>query len=203
MLRNYAQRMQEVRREVLPLCFISGIPENHVHLIFLPNSVGDFDGESVTFEYNKIALCELLRVSDALATLEEMASGSSSKPTAPFDIAFVDADKTRLMDYVDVLVSRDDILKKGGLIVVDNVMWKGLVLDASGDVNDGDSSDDEYPLKSGESSLKNEKDILRKNRRARKLANKVHRFNSAVLQDDRVEVLMMPIRDGLSLIRKL
>ncbi|KAL7521687.1 hypothetical protein ACHAWX_006361 [Stephanocyclus meneghinianus] len=165
--------------------------------------VGDFEGESVTFEYNKIALCELLRVSDALATLEEMASGSPSIPTAPFDIAFVDADKTRLMEYVDVLVSGDDILKKGGLIVVDNVMWKGLVLDASGDVNDGGSSDDEYPLEPRESLLNTEKDILRKNRRARKLANKIHRFNSAVLQDDRVEVLMMPIRDGLSLIRKL
>eukprot|EP00804_Cyclotella_cryptica_P001449 CCRYP_003694-RA/>CCRYP_003694-RA protein AED:0.06 eAED:0.06 QI:1192/1/1/1/1/1/6/97/939 len=167
------------------------------------SGVGDFDAESVTVEYNNMASCELLRVSDALATLEEMASGSSSTSAAPFDIAFVDADKTRLTEYVDALVSGNNLLKKGGLIVVDNVLWKGLVLDASGVVDDSDSSDDEYSPEAGQSSLKNERDILRKNRRARKLANKMHRFNSAVVQDDRVEVLMMPIRDGLSLIRKL
>jgi predicted O-methyltransferase YrrM len=42
----------------------------------------------------------------------------------------------------------------------------------------------------------------RKNRRARKLANKMHRFNSEIVRDPRVEVLVLPIRDGLSVIRK-
>jgi len=131
----------------------------------------------------------LLRVNDALATLEEMASCNPTQ--AAFDIVFVDADKTRLIDYVNALVSNDRVLKRGGLILVDNVLWKGLVLDASS--NGYDSGGDE-PSEDEES--------LRRNRRARKLANKMHRFNSAVVRDDRVEVLMMNIRDGLSLIRK-
>lgn len=140
------------------------------------------------------------RVNDALAAVEEMGSDSCLKRPKPFDLVFVDADKTRLIEYVDVLVSTDRILKKGGLIVVDNVLWKGLVLDASKSGSDYES-DDEYSSDSEESDSK-EREKLRKNRRARKLATKMHKFNSAILQDDRVEVLLMPLRDGLSLIRK-
>lgn len=139
--------------------------------------------------YNNIAGCELLRSNDALATIEEMAL--HNPPQAAYDIVFVDADKTRLYEYVNVLVSNDRVLKKGGLILVDNVLWKGLVLDAS---KGYDFSDDE--------SLSEDKELLRKNRRARKLSNKMHRFNSAVVKDDRVDVLMMNLRDGLSIIRK-
>lgn len=139
--------------------------------------------------YNNIAGCELRRVNDALATIEEMAL--HNPPQAAYDIVFVDADKTRLYEYVNVLVSTDRVLKKGGLILVDNVLWKGLVLDAS---KGYDFSDDE--------SLSEDKELLRKNRRARKLSNKMHRFNSAVVKDDRVDVLMMNLRDGLSIIRK-
>lgn len=159
--------------------------------------VQDFDGDSVTYEYDG-ASCKLMRVNDALATVEEMTADSSPDATKPFDIVFVDADKTRLMEYVDALVSNDRILKKGGLIMVDNVLWKGLVLDASS----GYDSESEDETSTESESSKSEKDLLRKNRRARKLANKMHRFNCAVVQDERVEVLLMPLRDGLSLIRK-
>jgi len=154
------------------------------------SQVKDFDGDSISFTYNNIAGCELLRVNDALATVEEMALGNPTH--AAFDIVFVDADKTRLMEYVDALVSTDRVLKKGGLIIVDNVLWKGLVLDASSS-NGYDSSNDESSQ---------DKELLKKKRRARKLANKMHRFNSAVVKDDRVDVLMMNLRDGLSMIRK-
>ena len=138
----------------------------------------------MSFVYNG-AGCELLRVNDALATVEEMASCNPAQ--AAFDIVFVDADKTRLIDYVNALVGNDRVLKRGGLILVDNVLWKGLVLDAASGGGHEPSEDEE---------------LIRRNRRARKLANKMHRFNSAVIRDERVEVLMMNIRDGLSLIRK-
>jgi predicted O-methyltransferase YrrM len=154
----------------------------------------DFEHDSISFSYKGIAGCELLRVNDALATVEEMAS--SDLKLSPFDIVFVDADKTRLMEYVDVLVKSDRLLKKGGLILVDNVLWKGLVLNAN---NDGfDSSDESTP----KTESNEEKELLKKNRRARKLAMNMHAFNREVVNDERVEVLMMPIRDGLSLIRK-
>lgn len=155
----------------------------------------DFDDDSISFTYNNIAGCELRRVDDALATIEEMASGSDpAENAAAFDIVFVDADKTRLMEYVDALVGNDRVLKSGGLILVDNVLWKGLVLDAAAGYDS--SSDDNEEISQA-------KELLKKNRRARKLASKMHRFNSAVVKDDRVEVLMMNVRDGLSMIRKI
>lgn len=149
------------------------------------------DETSVSLRYDGVAGCEIMKVSDALATLEEMAAGRYQPLPAPFDMIFLDADKTRLIEYVEALLSSDLVLKKGGIIVVDNVLWKGLVLEAS----------------SGNfSSLREHVDTddaeLRKNRRARKLANTMHRFNTEVVKDPRLEVLVLPIRDGLSIIRK-
>lgn len=74
-----------------------------------------------------------MKVNDALATVEEIARGDGAVRTAPFDLVFVDADKTRLLEYVEACVTNDKLLKKGGLIVVDNVLWKGLVLGSSGE----------------------------------------------------------------------
>jgi hypothetical protein len=44
---------------------------------------------------------------------------------------------------------------------------------------------------------------LRKNRQAWRLATRMHAFNSAIVLDKRVEVLLLPMRDGLSVISKL
>jgi predicted O-methyltransferase YrrM len=145
--------------------------------------------DSVVVDYRGVAGCELRRVTDALASLESMAS-TDDNGVAPFDLVFVDADKTRLLDYVEACLSTDRILKKGGHIIVDNVLWKGLVVEAA--QGDFSSSDDDNETD----------DQLRKNRRARKLANTMHRFNRAIVEDPRVEVLVLPVRDGLSVIRK-
>ena len=125
--------------------------------------------------------------------MEEMASCNPAQ--AAFHIVFVDADKTRLIDYVNALGGNDRVLKRGGLILVDNVLWKGLVLDAaSGGGHESSSGGNDEPSE--------DEEMLRRNRRVRKLANKMHMFNSAVIRDERVDVLMMNIRDGLSMIRK-
>lgn len=138
--------------------------------------------------YKGVAGCEVVRVTDALATVEEMAQGQGTLQPAPFDIVFIDADKTRLLDYVEACVSSDLVLKKGGMIVVDNVLWKGLVLEAStGEFSSSDSESE---------------DEAKKSRRARKLATKMHLFNSGIVNDERVEVVVLPMRDGLSVIRK-
>ena len=148
----------------------------------------------VTMTYNDMAGCEVVRVTDALATMESMVQGTGVLQPAPFDMVFVDADKTRLLEYADALISNDRILKKGGLIVVDNVLWKGLVLEASTgeftQVRDDDSDDDSND------------GAARKGRRARKLASKMHKFNSEIVKDSRVEVVVLPMRDGLSVVRK-
>ena len=154
-------------------------------------SVPVVEEEIVSLNFEDVAGCELVRVSDALASVESMSAGTSELQPAPFDMVFIDADKTRLLEYVEACLSSDRVLKKGGLIIVDNVLWKGLVLEA----NNGDFSS----LSSDEES---ENEEVRKNRRARKLANKMHRFNSQLVKDERVEVLVLPVRDGLSVIRK-
>jgi len=146
------------------------------------------ESESLFFEY-KQAGCELMRVTDALAYVEAMASGIEAENTSPFDIVFIDADKTRFLQYVEACLSSDRVLKTGGVMIVDNVLWKGIVLD----VNNGTVNISSDGLDAQE---------VKKSRRARKLANAVHDFNSAIVNDSRVEVVMLNMRDGLSIIRK-
>lgn len=158
----------------------------------LRNSVPEVKEDLVSLCMEGTAGCDLVRVTDALATVEAIAAGiNGDLQPEPFDLVFVDADKTRLLEYVNACLNSDKLLKRGGLIVVDNVLWKGLVLEAcSGQFNTVADTDETA------------QEELRKNRRARKLANQMHQFNSAIVKDDRVEVLLLPIRDGLSVIRK-
>jgi caffeoyl-CoA O-methyltransferase len=48
----------------------------------------------------------------------------------PFDFAFIDADKGNYVTYVDLIVER---LRPGGLLLIDNVLWSGRVIDPSAD----------------------------------------------------------------------
>ena len=138
--------------------------------------------------YNGSTGCELLKVNDALATIE-LITADTGLSVAPFDLVFVDADKTRLLDYVETCLSNDKILSKGGIIIIDNVLWKGGVVEiARGTSIDEDENLSEIDLK--------------RSRRARKLAGVMHTFNDAIIKDDRAEVVMLPLRDGLSIIRK-
>lgn len=157
--------------------------------------------DSVTLAYNGIAGCEVIRVTDALATVEAMVAGTGELNPAPFDMVFVDADKTRLLEYAEALISNDRILKRGGLIVVDNVLWKGLVLEANTGEFTPDNDDNDSNSGSDDDGSNND-GAARRGRRARKLAMKMHKFNSAIVKDTRVEVVVLPMRDGLSVIRK-
>jgi predicted O-methyltransferase YrrM len=120
--------------------------------------------------------------------VEAMASGIEAENVSPFDIAFIDADKIRFLQYVEACLSNDRVLKKGGIMIIDNVLWKGVVLDVNnGTLNTFNDLDEQEAKKS---------------RRARKLASAVHDFNDAIVNDSRVEVVMLNMRDGLSIIRK-
>jgi predicted O-methyltransferase YrrM len=159
------------------------------------------------------ATCQLRRVSDALAVVEAMASGrwsgmtgsacspneGESEVVSPFDMVFLDADKTRMLDYMEALLENDHILKSGGIIVVDNVLWKGLVVDAASSMGFATSLSSSKTVSQPSWEATTE---LKQNRRARKLANKMHQFNRAMAQDPRVEVVVIPVRDGLSILRK-
>ena len=84
-----------------------------------------------------------------------------------FDFIFLDADKENYINYFNCII---DKLNKNGVILADNVLWSGKVID------------------------KNHQDettkILRK-------------FNDIVNNDCRVETILLPIRDGISIIRKI
>jgi caffeoyl-CoA O-methyltransferase len=92
---------------------------------------------------------KLAPASDTIATLQ-----------GPLDFVFIDADKPNYIKYWEAVLP---LVRGGGVIVADNVLWSGRVLDPK------DDSD-------------------------RALAA----FNAHVLRDGRVEHLMLPIRDGVT-----
>ena len=60
-----------------------------------------------------------LRIAPALQTLKTL--------KGPFDFAFIDADKTNYQNYFEKCLK---LLRRGGLIAIDNTLWYGRVLDA-------------------------------------------------------------------------
>ena len=59
----------------------------------------------------------------ALNSLEQLQAGS-------FDMAFIDADKTNYLEYYQRCLA---LIKKGGVIILDNMLWGGDVLDPQDD----------------------------------------------------------------------
>jgi len=84
-----------------------------------------------------------------------------------FDLVFIDADKENYPAYYDMILP---MVKQGGVIIADNVLWSGNVLK-----NDSEMDDE---------------------------TRAIHKFNSMVQSDSRVENVLLPVRDGLMVIRK-
>jgi len=85
-----------------------------------------------------------------------------------FDLVFIDADKENYINYFELIVPK---MNKGGVILSDNVLWSGKVLE---------------PL--------NPKDISTK---------VLLDYNKLLINDPRVETVLLPIRDGLTVSRVL
>ena len=83
----------------------------------------------------------------------------------PIDLVFIDADKRNYALYFDLVI---DKMRSGGLILVDNVLWSGKIIEEAA------------------------KD---------KSTQALRDFNTKVANDPRVEPLLLPIRDGLFLLR--
>ena len=101
-----------------------------------------------------------LRLAPAIETLRSLPE------TEHIDLAFIDADKTGYPDYWAELVPR---VRPGGVLVADNVLYSGRIVDESSD----DAS-----------------------------IRALRRFNDEVAADDRVDVMILPAFDGLTLARK-
>jgi caffeoyl-CoA O-methyltransferase len=101
-----------------------------------------------------------LRIGPAADTLRSLPDEPS------IDLAFIDADKTGYRTYYDEIVDR---LRPGGVVLIDNVLWSGNVIDPA------DTSDDTEALRA---------------------------LNDHVAADERVEAVLLPISDGLTLARR-
>ena len=83
-----------------------------------------------------------------------------------FDFVFIDADKEQYPLYFDLIVDR---VRSGGLIIADNVLWSGKVLEPATD----------------------------------EATESLQSFNKKVAKDSRVETVILAVRDGLTLLRKI
>ena len=104
------------------------------------------------------------RVGEAQGLLEALAAEGQS-----FDLVFLDVDKPGYKALYENLLERN-LLRVGGLLVVDNTMYKGEEL-------------------SGQ--------VLSTNGRG------AQALNQALLEDDRVHQVMLPLRDGVTLVHRM
>ena len=84
-----------------------------------------------------------------------------------FDLIFIDADK---MNYKKYYESSLNLLNQGGLIIIDNVLWYGEVVDKN--------NNDKFTLN-------------------------IRDFNNYISKDERVEKLIVPLGDGMTICRKI
>ena len=103
-----------------------------------------------------------LRVAPAAESLDRMLEEGLA---GRFDFAFIDADKAGYLDYWERCLR---LVRKGGLIAVDNVLWDGRVAD---------------PANDEESTIA------------------IRAFNARAQSDDRVDLSLVPVGDGLTLAR--
>ena len=101
-------------------------------------------------------------IKPAIETLKELKSNKEK-----FDLVFIDADKENYKNYFNQSL---ELIDKNGLIIIDNVLWHGEVINAE---------------------------------KQDKITVNIREFNSYVHTDKRIENLIIPIGDGLSVCRKL
>lgn len=104
-----------------------------------------------------------LRLAPALDTLQELITEYGEES---FDAAFIDADKENYDDYYETCLQ---LMRPGGLVMLDNVLWSGRVIDES--VQDVDTQ-------------------------------ALRALNKKLKSDERIDLSMLPVADGLTLARK-
>ncbi|KAH8552855.1 O-methyltransferase [Umbelopsis sp. PMI_123] len=110
----------------------------------------------------------------ALDIVKKIPTGHSQKK---FDLVFIDADKGNYINYFNQIMSRS-LLSDRGVILVDNVLFRGLVPHVPDEESDP------------------------KNNGLMRTARQLHAFNQHIKDDPRVEQIILPLYDGLSIIHK-
>ncbi len=141
------------------LSMAEGLPaDGELHTFEIFDEMEDF--VRPWFENSPYAKQIHLHIGDAMELVPQM--------DVEWDMAFVDADKRRYVEYYEMLLPR---MKKGGFILADNTLWYGRVLE-------------EHPRASDLQTIG------------------IQAFNDLIARDDRVEKVILPLRDGLTLIRR-
>ena len=141
------------------LCLCEGMNENgQLHTIDIKEELVDFQRKY--FEKSPWGSQIVQHLGEAISIIPTL--------DIKFDLVFIDADKENYINYFELIVPK---MNKGGVILSDNVLWSGKVLE---------------PLQKNDSSTK----ILLE-------------YNALLKNDSRVESVLLPIRDGLTVSRIL
>ncbi|MDG1730005.1 MAG: O-methyltransferase [Algibacter sp.] len=142
------------------LCLAEGMQSNgELHTIDINEELVDFQRKY----FDKSAYGKQIHqhLGDALEIIPKL--------DATFDLIFIDADKENYSNYFNAII---DKLNSGGIILSDNVLWSGKVLDTV--------------FKKEDSSTP-----------------ALIEYNALLKHDKRVETVVLPIRDGLTISRKI
>lgn len=140
------------------LCLAEGLQrDGHIDTIDINEELIDFQRKY--FDASKFGKCIQQHLGSALDIIPTLKNR--------YDLVFIDADKPNYSNYFHLII---DKLNPGGIIISDNVLWHGKVVE---------------PL--------DEKDTSTK---------AVLEFNTLLKEDFRIETVMLPIRDGLTVSRK-
>ena len=139
------------------LCLAEGLQEEGT-LDTLDNNEELFDFQRKYFDQSTYKD----RITQHLGNALDIIPGLGKK----FDLVFIDADKENYINYFQIIVP---MMNKGGIILSDNVLWSGKVLE---------------PLKGNDKSTA----VLLE-------------YNRLLKEDPRVETVLLPIRDGLTVSR--
>ena len=143
------------------ICLASALPEGgHLDTLELNDELEDLILEG--FERAGVADKIDLLIGDCKETVLQL-----KEEGRVYDIAYIDANKREYCEYYDLVF---DMIRPGGLILADNVIWDGKVC--------------QDPLPQD------------------KQTQSIVRFNDMVSADPRVESVIIPLRDGLNVIRK-
>ena len=143
------------------ICLASALPEDgHLDTLELNDELEDLILEG--FEKAGLADRISLHIGDCKETLRRFREEGRT-----YDLVYMDANKREYPEYYELIF---DMVRPGGLILADNVLWDGKVC----------------------------QDPLPQDRQTLGIA----RFNDMVTEDRRVESVILPLRDGLNLIRK-
>lgn len=151
------------------VCLASCLPEGgHLDTLEINDELEDLIVEG--FERAGLSDRITLHIGDCKKTLEQLRSGilgSKDGGTRLYDMVYMDANKREYPEYYSLVF---DLVRPGGYILADNVLWDGKVYE------------DDVP--------------------GDRQTSGIARFNDMVVADPRVECVIVPMRDGLYLIRK-